>query len=273
MKIKKLYILLCLLSTLPISSEEFIGIIKPLHDIKIAVSLDGIVESILVKEGSIVKEGEDLFTLESQLQELELNRRKVIWKDKSQLNASFKTRDIQKSLLTSTRKLYHQTKAVSKHELQLLESKYYTLIGDIKMRQENEKKEEIEYKIAFEMLEKYTIKSPINGVITELALQRGEWAKVGTPYIRIVNTDSCFIDINIDEVYSSKLTIGDKIDFLVSTKSISADKKGEIIFISPVADMASALVRIKIKFSNIQNRVTPGLSATISIDEFLKEMN
>jgi len=271
MSIKRLYIALCLISTM--SAEEFIGIIKPLHDVKIGVSLDGIVESILVKEGSLIKEGEELLKLKSELQKLELNRRKVIWKDRSQLNAAVKTRDIQKSLLTSTRKLYNQSKAVSKHELLLQEGKYYTLVGDIKMREENEKKEEIEYKIALEMLKKYTIKSPIDGVITELTLQRGEWAKVGTPYVRIVNSDICYIDINIDELYSSRLKVGDKIDFIVSTKTISADKKGEIIFISPVADMASGLVRIKIKFANIQNHITPGLSATISIDEFLKETN
>lgn len=273
MNIKRLYIALYLIITLHINAEEFIGIIKPINDVKIGVSLDGIVESLLVKEGSLIKEGDALFKLESQLQKLELNRRQIVWKDRSQLNAALKTRNIQKSLLASTRKLYKQSKAVSKQDLLLQEAKYYTLVGDIKMREKNEKKEEIEYKIAFEMLKKYIIKSPINGIITELALQRGEWAKVGTPYIRIVNSDSCYIDINIDELYSSKLQVGDKIDFIVSTKSISADKKGEIIFISPVADMASALVRIKIKFSNIKNRVTPGLSATISIDNFLKETN
>ena len=254
-----------------IKADEFIGIIKPIHDVKISVPLDGIVQSIYVKEGSFVKKGQKILKLENQLQQLEVSRRKIIWKDKAQLNASIENQKIQKKLLDSTKELYEQTRAVSQQEVQILESKFHTLKGDIAMRKENEKKEKIEYSIAQKLLSKYLIKSPINGVIIEMGLQRGEWAKSGKPFVRIVNTYSCYVDINIDEAYSSKLKVGKKINFTVKTKSVTAKKKGKIIFISPVADMASGLVRIKIEFANRKNRVTPGLSATINIDAFSKD--
>ena len=270
MKRKLLWITLMLLGTLNLNSDEFIGIIKPINDVKVSVPLDGVVESIYVKEGSYVKKGQKVLKLENRLQQLELNRRKIIWKDKAQLNASIKNQEIQEALLASTQELYEQTKAVSQQELQLLESKLYTLKGEIAMRRENEKKEKVEYQIANKLLSKYLIKSPINGVVIEMGLQKGEWAKAGKPFVRIVNEDVCYIDINIDETYSSKLKVGNKIDFTVQTKSVTAKKKGKIIFISPVADMASGLVRIKVEFSNRKNRVTPGLSATINIDKFSK---
>jgi RND family efflux transporter MFP subunit len=267
---KKLLLTTLLLSTLSLKADEFIGIIKPIHDVKISVPLDGIVQSIYVKEGSYVKKGQKILKLENQLQQLEVNRRKIIWKDKAQLNASIENQKIQKRLFNSTKELYEQTRAVSEQEVQLLESKLYTLKGDIAMRKENEKKEKIEYNIAQKLLSKYLIKSPINGVVIEMGLQRGEWAKSGKPFVRIVNTYTCYIDINIDEAYSSKLKVGKKINFTVKTKNVTAKKKGKIIFISPVADMASGLVRIKIEFLNKKNRVTPGLSATINIDAFSK---
>jgi len=264
---------LCLLfgifvTTSTIQAAEFIGIIKPMDDIKVSVPLDGVVQNIYVKEGSYIKKGQKILKLENRLQQLEVNRRKVIWKDKAQLNAAIKNREIHKSLLDSTKELYSQVKAVSHDEIQMLESKYYTLSGDIKMREENEKKEKIEYSIAQNLLSKYTIKSPISGVVIELELQKGEWAKVGKPFIRIVNANSCYIDINIDESDSSRLKVGNKIIFTVKTKSVTAKKEGMITFISSVADMASGLVRIKINFQNVKNRVTPGLSAIISIDDF-----
>ena len=264
-------LMVIVISSLSIEADEFIGIIKPIHDVKVSVPLDGIVESIYVREGSYIKKGQKILKLKNRLQQLELNRRKVIWQDKAQLNAALKNREIQKSLLDSTRELYDQTRAVSQQELQLLESKFHTLNGDIQMRRENEKKEKIEYTIARQLLSKYLISSPISGVVIEMGLQKGEWAKSGKPFVRIVNTNTCFIDINIDEAYSSKLKVGNKINFTVQTKSVIAKKKGKITFISPVADMASGLVRIKIQFPNRKNRVTPGLSATINIDSFSKK--
>jgi len=264
-------LMVIVISSLTIEADEFIGIIKPIHDVKVSVPLDGIVESIYVREGSYIKKGQKILKLKNRLQQLELNRRKVIWQDKAQLNAALKNREIQKSLLDSTRELYDQTRAVSQQELQLLESKFHTLNGDIQMRRENEKKEKIEYTIARQLLSKYLISSPISGVVIEMGLQKGEWAKSGKPFVRIVNTNTCFIDINIDEAYSSKLKVGNKINFTVQTKSVIAKKKGKVTFISPVADMASGLVRIKIQFPNRKNRVTPGLSATINIDSFSKK--
>jgi RND family efflux transporter MFP subunit len=259
-------VILYTMMSIPSFSNEFIGIIKPIHDVKVSVSLDGVVEQVFVKEGSLVKKGDKLLKLEDSLQSLELNRRKIVWKDKAQLSASIKNRKIQKELLDSTRKLYDETRSVSKDELKLLESKYHVLNGDIKMRQENEKKEKVEYLIANKLLSKHTITSPITGYVTELNLQKGEWAKSGKPFIRLVNTEVCFVDINIDEEYSSNMKVGSHVDFTVKTKSVTANKTGKIAFISPVADMASGLVRIKIEFPNVENRVTPGLSATINID-------
>ncbi|CAA6801325.1 MAG: Unknown protein [uncultured Sulfurovum sp.] len=270
MKNFRLLIGLVLLSSMILKADAFVGIIKPIKDIRLSVDLDGTVDKLYVKEGSFVKKNQKLLKLKSHLQELELNKRKVIWKDQAQLNAARKNREIQKSLLDSTQELYDQTRAVSRDELSMLESKYHILNGEIRMREENEKKEKLEYRIAREMLSKYTVKSPIAGVVTELAVQKGEWAKTGKPFIRVVNANVCYIDINIDEAYSSTLKVGDNIDFTVEAKSVTANKKGKVTFISPIADMASGLIRIKIQFSNLKNRVTPGLSATINIDAFSK---
>jgi len=270
MKKRVLWASLLILSSMSIKADEFIGIIKPIHDVKISVPLDGVIKKILLKEGSAVKQKQTILELKNYLQQLEVNRRKIIWKDRSKLNAALKNRKIQKSLLNSTRKLYNQTQSVSRDALQILESKYYILNGEIQMQRENEKKEKVEYQIARQLLSKYTVKSPIKGIVTEVSLQEGEWAKAGKPFIRVVNADVCYIDINIDEAYSSQLKVGNNIDFTVKTKSIMANKKGKVTFISPVADMASGLVRVKIEFSNIKNRIIPGLSATININNLSK---
>ena len=253
-----------------LQSEEYVGIIKPINDIALSVSLDGKIENIFIEEGSNVEKGDKLLQIDSNLQNLEMKRSEIIWKDKAQLESAKKTQKILKSLLHSTQTLYKKTKSISRDDMQALEMRYYTQEGEIQARIENEKKEETEYLIAKEKLSKYTISSPINGVITELKLEEGEWAKVGDLLIRVVNSDICFLEINIDEQYSSAVSVGDKLSFNLLINDSIKLIEGEITFISSIADNSSGLVRLKVEFDNRNYKITPGVSATVNIEKKVK---
>lgn len=265
MKIKSVFVTLLYMTTL--QSEEYVGIIKPIHDIALSVSLDGKIENIFIKEGSKVEKGDKLLQIDKSLQMLEMKRSEIIWKDKAQLDSAQKTQKILKSLLESTQTLYKKTKSISRDDLQAVEMRYWAQEGEIQARIENEKKEETEYLIAKEKLSKYTIYSPINGTITELKLEEGEWAKAGEPLIRVVNSDICFLEINIDEQYSSSINVGDTLSFNILINDEIQLIEGEITFISPIADHSSGLVRLKVEFDNRTYKVTPGVSVSVNIEK------
>lgn len=269
MKIKCIVVTLLYMIT-SLQSEEYIGIIKPIDDIALSVSVDGKIEEIFIKEGSSVKKGDKLLQIDANLQKLEMRRSEIIWKDTAQLDSSIKTQKILKSLLHSTQVLYKKSKSISRDDMQALEMQYFAQEGEIQARVENEKKEETEYLMAKERLSKYTISSPINGIITELRLEEGEWAKMGDLLIRIVNSDICFLEINIDEQYSSAVSVGDVLSFNLLIKDSIKLIEGEITFISPIADNASGLVRLKVEFDNRNYKVTPGVSATVNIEKKVK---
>lgn len=269
MKMKFIFVTLLYMIT-ALQSEEYVGIIKPINDIALSVSLDGKVENIFIQEGSTVKKGDKLLQIDTDLQKLEMKRSEIIWKDKAQLDSAKKTQKILKSLLESTQTLYEKTKSISRDDMQALEMRYWAQEGEIQARVENEKKEETEYLMAKEKLSKYSISSPINGIITELKLEEGEWAKMGDLLIRVVNSDICFLEINIDEQYSSAVSVGDKLDFNLLINDAIKLIEGEITFISPIADNSSGLVRLKVEFDNRNYKVTPGVSATVNIEKKVK---
>ncbi len=268
---KKIFVIYILISSI-LLAEEFIGIIKPISDLKLSMPIDGRISKISKKEGSSIIKGDTILTLEDRVQKLDTKRREIIYRDKSQLNSAIKSKKLLGSLLDSTRKLYNRTKAVSRDELRTLEMKYYSLLGDIEFKKEGEKKEKIEYEMSKALLEQYSLTSPIDGIITRIELQEGEWAKTGEAIVRIVNPIICYLDINIEEKYIHKIKLNDSFNFSVKTHNVDTNKIGKIIFISSVADSASGLVRIKIEFENKDLNITPGLSATINIDFLSKKI-
>ena len=153
---KKYFILLFVII---VQAEEFTGLIKPMNNLILSSAIEGKLAKIFIEEGSIIKKGDKLLRIDDELQQLEVKRRRLIWKDTSQISFAKKNLKIIKSLLFTTRKLYNNTKAVSRDDLNRLEMKYYTAKGDLEAREENEKKEKLEYKIAKTLLSKYIIKS------------------------------------------------------------------------------------------------------------------
>jgi len=260
---KKYFILLFVII---VQAEEFTGLIKPINNLILSSAIEGKLSKIFIEEGSIIKVGDNLLTVDNELQKLEVERRRLIWKDVSQISFAKKNLKIIKSLLSSTRKLYNNTKAVSRDDLNMLEMKYYTAKGDLKAREENEKKEKLEYKIAKTLLSKYIIKSPIDGVVTKIEKDVGEWTNSGERLINIVNTKKCFLDISIDEKYRDSIKKGDMLEFKPLTKDNFTVIDGNITFISPITDSASGLVRIKISFDNSKINITSGVSASVSFD-------
>ena len=254
-----------ILSTI-LQAQEYIGIIKPIYDIELSALVEGKIDKLFIKEGDRVKIGDNLIRIDDKLQRLEMDRREIIWKDTAQLSSAKKNSKILKSLLHSTQMLYNKTKAVSRDDLRVLEMKYYTAKGDIQAQIENEKKEKIEYEIAKNILSEYTIISPIDGIVTNITKQKSEWTKTGEILLRIVNTDLCFLEINVDEKYATRVEKGKFVNFKIALQEKFITIKGKVIFVSPVADNSSGLVRLKIQFDNRVQQITPGISASINLD-------
>ena len=270
MKIKlKLFVpLMCvLLASHPaVAATMYEGIVMPLHEVELALPLDGVVAKIFVKEGDTIKSGENLLKLDDTLQKLEVERKKAIYEDRSEYEANRETLVILKSLLNSSRQLYEKTSSVSLTEVQNLEMQFYGLQGKINAHEARKKQELLEYEIAQEVLTRYVLKSPINGMVTMIKREEGEWAKAGEMIMTAVDKSVCYVEFNIDERHSRAMKKGKMVSLRVSEGDGPGVKKGVVVFVSPVADKASALVKVRIEFENTTGKVIPGVLAKIASD-------
>ena len=251
-----------------IIASEIIGITKPFHDVDLSVPVDGIISKVLVKEGQHVKKGDELIRLDDRLYIQELNRRFVILKDTSRLITSQHNKEILKTLVDNTSKVYSNTGSVSEEELKKLKMQYESLAGENNAQAADEKREEVEYNIAKGELEQRILRSPIDGIIAYMDVEAGEWAAAGKMLIRVVDTSKSYLEVNIntEQFYKQNLKLSSKVD-IEFNKEILLKKQGTVIFISPVVDTSSSLVRINIEFDNKDGSIKPGISAKLLLPE------
>lgn len=262
---------LCLLfvSNFVFAADSVVGITKPIHDIELSFPVDGVVSKVLIKEGQKVKKGDDLLHLENQLQLKEVQRRNTLLNDRSKLQTSTHNKEVMAELMNNNRQLHNYMGAVSREEVRRIEMQYAGVEGDETAAKQEKKREEIELNMAQRELERRILRSPIDGVITELAIEQGEWAQPGKMVLHIVDTTKSFLEVNINvnDIYSRDLKQNSKLTIQFKAGNNDIQKIGTVTFISPMVDKSSSLVRVKIEFDNSDGAILLGMSATVLLPD------
>lgn len=212
------------------------GITESLQEVALSSSVAGIITGERYKEGDLVKAGSPLVELDRKIEELEVTRRKLI-------------ADLRKSDFEGTEKLYKNTKGTSKEELEKKETEYRVAV--------------VEHETAVEEVRKRYIVAPFDGHITEIILRPGESCQPYQPVVRMVDARQCYFISNIDAKIAATLTTNQTVRLEVETGAAPAKVEGKVSFLSPIADPASGLVKIKVLFPNLDGRIRPGLSGVM----------
>jgi len=106
------------------------GITEPIKDVTLSVSMAGTIATIFFKEGAHIEKGQSILELDNKLEELEVERRKLLWECKAEVESAAAQVATLKSLLESTRELFKSTASVSKEELEKMELEYELAIAE-----------------------------------------------------------------------------------------------------------------------------------------------
>lgn len=252
------------------ASSEHLGIVYSKQEVKLSFPLDGIVDKVYAKDGERVEAGDAILKLDDRLQKLEVQRAKEVYKDNSEYLANKANLKITKGVLESTRQLYEETSSVSKDELNNLQMQYESLKGKVLAYESRKKQEELAYKSAKNILSKYTLKTPINGIVTNSKYDKGEWAKVGEVAVVVVDIDNCYVELNIDEPIARSIKINEKVQVISNNSNIK--KTAFVYYIAPLAESTSALVKVRVMFKNDKPKITPGIIAKVIFNDVGKDI-
>jgi len=97
-------------------------------------------------------------------------------------------------------------------------------------------------------LAQYTITAPLDGVVLDRAVDRGQLVDTQTELFTIADLGQLLVETDVDEIYSSRIQAGLKV--LLKPAGDSVAKDGTVIFAAPSVDPATGGRAIKIAFDN-----------------------
>ncbi len=263
-------LLLFILVSLPLNSRaqqsSITGYTEPYSEAMLGISAIGRVAKIHLPEGSSVEKGQVILELDQQLEQLEVQRRKLLWTSRTEVKSAARQVKTLKSHLKATKVLYKTTGSVPREELENQELEYALAVDELRRLEDAERREEIEYGIASEHLAKRSLRAPFAGQIAELLIDVGENCELDTPLVHLVDTRRGYFVANVELSVSQMLTLGQSVELQLQSGLETLSRKAEIVFVSPVVDPASGLRKIKALFDNPDGKIIPGVAGVMIVD-------
>lgn len=217
-------------ATLSLHAADFTSYTEPSRDIEISAPEPGIVQEVIVKEGQLVKKGDVLVKLDTRVIERDA--------EIARAELSFK-----KSRLTKLRDLLVK-KFASSHEVERAES-------DVKIT-------ELRLQRAEAMIERLSLRSPIDGIVTEMRFDVSESVTGANAHVAtVVQLSPMRVQFNLPTEEARKLKQGEtvKLDF----PETSSTRQARIEFISPVSTAVVNTVRVTMIISEEGSPLTAGM--------------
>ncbi len=128
------------------------------------------------------------------------------------------------------------------------------------------------YDQAREKLDKATVVSPLEGVLLNLPVKKGEEVDIGTLLAQIGNPDNLQIETGINEIDAAQLTVGDKVQ-ITNNSLLTESLEGRIEYISPIAEVVptsqgeqtQVKIRIAVETDRKIEQLKPGFNVNLKV--------
>ena len=260
---------------MPIYSE-FVGQIYGVKDIPIRARVEGFLTSINFQEGSIVKKGQLLYTIDPQKEEARYNAKM------SEVTAAQTTLQKAKADLDRIEPLA-KANAVSKRDLDAARAAYEVALANLKSAKSNLRSSKIDLS--------YTkIYSPINGIIGRTNAREGEFvgrepnpvilntvSKIDPVLVKFYLTETEFLKFSKDFIrkYSKKNNNDEKQqDVIVQLKLSDGEiynHYGKIDFIDRNINTSTGSIMIQASFPNPERLLRPGMYCKVIVETDIKK--
>ncbi len=241
-------------------AAEVPGITEPISDVTLSATIGGTISKIFLKEGATVQKGAVILEMDKKIDELEVERRKLIWDGKAELEAAAARVKTLKWMVDSNLELFKTTASVSREELEKIQLDYELAVAEKKKLEAQKERERVEYEMAGDSLRKRSILSPIQGTVVKIYLDEGEGFQENQPLVHVVDTSRAIFTANVEEWIGRSLIKGQTVSLKINAGKNTVFVQGTLVFVSPVVDPASGLLEVKAEFNNSNGVVRPGVS-------------
>jgi RND family efflux transporter MFP subunit len=241
-------------------SREFDGLIEPAVTSKVGSNTIGILETIPVDRGDLVKEGQVVATLQAGVEKATMELAKA----RAELDATIKGKRAEMEFAErgkQRKKELYEKKTLSAQEWDEAETK--RILAELALNEALEAKRiaELEYKRSVEVVKRMSIRSPINGVVVERLLSLGEYVE-NQPIMTLAQIDPLHV-----EVIMPVSTLGSvKVGMFAEVRPeapVGGVYKAKVTIVDKVVDAASGTFGVRLELPNPDYKLPPGLKCKV----------
>ena len=248
-----------------LSADDLDCLIEPHEIVNLSSPVEGVLAKVFVERGAIVKKGQALAQLESNLE----NATVTLARARAETDAAVKSSEAR--LEFTVVKLGRSEQLFAKNFIsaaELHEAKTENRLAQIGVLNstENKRLAELELERATVALARQTIRSPIDGVVMERYLSPGEYSsgqlKRDAAILKIAQIDPLRVEVFAPLSLRGKILIGMAAKVLVAAPANLAHD-ARVTIVDPVIDSASGTFRVRLELPNPNHRISAGLRCKV----------
>lgn len=240
------------------------GFTEPYQTIDIAAPESGIIERLHVSQGSRVRQGDVLATLDDDVLEasLELARARAAATGRTDAaRIELKRRSERSDKLQMLAREGHATAE------EVEQARANVALGEAELLavEETQQLNQLEVKKSAAEVERRQLRTPIDGVVTRLHREPGEFVAANQPQVAtVVRLDRLRVKFYLTTDQAVSLQEGDVVE--LSYPESGHRGRGHVEFVSPVTDADSGTVRVEVVVDNPQGTYRSGVRCAIRLE-------
>ncbi len=253
----------CVFAPALLNASDISAFIEPYRDIEVASSEMGTLAYLNVKEGDRVSQGQVLGGLDEEVLRATLEVAQTAKEARGRLVSAEQELAFQTENLVKIRQLIERRHA-SAEELSRSETQQRIAQAQVVAIREELELKSAEYARTEAMLLQKQIRSPIDGIVTHIYKDLGEFISASNPAVlRVVNLDLLLVEFPVPAKVASQFEAGRTVPLSISSEQTKT--VGVVEFVSPITDPQSNTVRLKIRIDNSQGLFRSGDSCWLTV--------
>jgi len=239
--------------------SEFDCMIEARQSIALRSPVEGVIESILVQRGEVVKKGTLLATLSSGPERAALD----LARSRASMVGELKSAEARVGL---TRKKWERADElqkknfVSENARDEAEAEYRLATEQLRAARENRRLAELDVARAKEVLAQRSLKSPVNGVVVDVMLRPGELMSSNQkdPIMKIVEIDPLNVELVLPVSQYGRVKVG-QVAEVRPEEPVGGRHRALVEIVDPMMDAASGTFGVRLRLPNPSYRIPAGV--------------
>jgi len=238
-------------------------IIEPHVVVELSTSVEGVIEEITVNRGDVVEKDQVLVTLESGVEKATVELARLRAKEDVEILLGKARVEFGERAKARSDELYSR-KSLSQHSKD--EADYEASLAKLELREarQSRKRAELELKRAIAVLDRRSIRSPIDGVVIERVASPGEAVTEDEHMLRLAQVDPLNVELIVPAAKFGELRKG--MHLHVHTDMPGTEVyRAEVVIVDPVIDASSETFGARALLPNPDRRIPAGVACTAEI--------